>query len=101
MAISKKRLRPIVVDSHKFYWKFTEKVFVFNEADKNSLLVVDFGYYDVWLYINDKENCPPDFEPKVVTPKFVSQCIQFALQAGWTTGKMELEYKNETYRIKN
>ncbi|MEH0152578.1 hypothetical protein V6R21_00450 [Limibacter armeniacum] len=100
MAISKKGLRKIVVDNREFYWKFNEKIFVISEEDKNSLLLVDFGWYDVWLFVNDKENKSPDFEPKSVTPKFVSESITYALTQGWDNGKMEIEFKNGDYKKK-
>ena len=100
MAISKKGLRKTAVDNLKFYWKFNEKVFVISDETKNSLLIVDFGWYDVWLYANDRENRPPDFEPKSVTPKFVSESITYALNKGWDDGKMEIEFRNGDYKKK-
>ncbi|WP_417887961.1 hypothetical protein [Zunongwangia sp.] len=100
MAISKKGLRKIVVANREFYWKFNENIFVISDEAKNGLLVVDFGWYDVWLYINDKENRPPDFEPKSVTPKFVSESITYALTQGWDDRKMEIEFRNGVYKKK-
>jgi len=100
MAISKKGLRKIVVENGVFYWRFNEKVFVICEKYKNGILIVDFGWYDVWLYINDKENRLPDFEPKSVTPKFVSESIFFALSKGWKDGKMGIEFRNGSYQVK-
>ncbi len=100
MAISKKGLRKIAVDNQEFYWKFNEKIFVISDETKNSLLIVDFGWYDVWLYANDKENRPPDFEPKSVTPKFVSESITYALNQGWDDEKMEIEFRNGNYKKK-
>ncbi|XOV66019.1 MAG: hypothetical protein ACFHU9_10320 [Fluviicola sp.] len=98
MAISKKGLRKIVVENREFYWQFNEKVFVFSEEKKNSVLVIDFGWYDVWLYANDSTNKPPDFEPKVVTPDFVRSSILFALSHDWIDGKMQIEYRNGTFK---
>ena len=100
MAISKKGLRKIIVDNREFYWKFNEKIFVTSEEINNCLLIVDFGWYDVWLYVNDKENRPPDFEPKSVTSKFVSESITYALTQGWNDGKMEIEFRNRDYKRK-
>lgn len=97
MAISKKGMRNIVVDRQKFYWKFNGKIIINSDQIKNSLLIVDFGWYDVWLFVNEKDNRPPDFEPKSVTPKFVSESISFALAEGWKEGKMEIEFKNGNY----
>ena len=100
MAISKKGLRSITVKGQQFYWKFNGKVIVSSDEIKNSLLIVDFGWYDVWLYVNDKENRPPDFEPECVTPKFVSKSIMYALTQGWDDGKMEIEFRNGDYKLK-
>lgn len=100
MAISKKGLRRIIVDKREFYWKFNEKIFVMSNNSKNSSLIVDFGWYDVWLYVNDEENRPPDFEPKVVTPNFVRESIKYALKQGWDDKKMELEFRNVDFKKK-
>lgn len=100
MAISKKGLRKIVVDNRVLYWKFNEKISVVSDEAKNCLLIVDFGWYDVWLYVNDNENRPPDFELKSVTPKFVSESITYALTQGWDNGKMEIEFRNGDYKSK-
>ncbi|WP_378174094.1 hypothetical protein [Aquimarina sp. SS2-1] len=100
MAISKKGLRSITVDGQKFYWKFDGKVMVYSDQIKNGLLIVDFGWYDTWLFVNDNDNRPSDFEPKSVTPKFVSESISFALTKGWKEGKMEIEFKKGSYKKK-
>lgn len=100
MAISKKGMRTITVNGQKFYWKFRDKVIVSSSEFENSILIVDFGWFDVWLYVNDKENRPPDFEPKSVTPKFVSESISFAIAEGWREGKMELRFRNGQYNKK-
>ena len=99
MAISKKGLRKIIVENHKFYWKFSGKIIVTSEEIKNGHLTVDFCWYDIWLYVNDKENRPPDFEPKIVTPKFVSESISYALNQGWEEGKALLEFRNGNYTM--
>lgn len=101
MAISKKGLRKIVVNNSVFYWKFNEKIFVYSEEAKYRLLTVEFGWYDVWLYVNDKENRPPDYEPQKVTPKFVSDSITYALTQVWDDGKIEIEFRNGIYKKKS
>ncbi|CAM1342138.1 hypothetical protein [Tenacibaculum amylolyticum] len=98
MAISKKGFRKIVVDGSEFLWKFNKKIIVSSEQFKNSLLIIDIGWYDRWLYIDDKENKPPDFEPKSITPQFVSESIYFALTKGWKEGKMEIVFTNNEYK---
>ncbi len=100
MAISKKGLRKIIVENREFYWKFNGKIIVTSEEIKNCHLTIDFGWYDIWLYVNDKENRPPDFEPKNVTPKFVSESISNALNQGWEEGKALLEFRNGNYTMK-
>jgi len=96
MAISKKGLRKIVVEEQVFYWRFNKQIYVFKEEAENSLLIVDFGYYDLWLHVNDEQK-PPDFEPKIVTPKFVRESILFALNHGWTNGTCELVFQDNRY----
>jgi len=98
MAISKKGLRKIVVADKTYYWRFTERIWVINEEEKRTLQI-DFGWYDKWLYVNDKENRPPDFEPQTVTPKFVSSSILFAIENGWTKNNMQLSYRDGKYEI--
>jgi len=100
MAISQKKLRKITVGNQKYLWKFNGKIFVTKELNKNALLIIDFGWYDVWDYINNKEERPPDFSPSIVTPKFVSESILFSLNNNWNDGKMELIFRNNEYNIK-
>lgn len=61
-------------------------------------MIVDFGWYDVLLFVNDIDNCPPDFEPKFVTPNLVSKSISFALNEGWFERKIEIEFRNGRYK---
>lgn len=100
MAISKKGMRPITVKGKKFHWKFTGKVFVSPDENSNSLLIIDFGWYDLFDHLGSKEGMPPDFEPAAATPKFVAESIEYALNTGWKDGKMEVEYKKNVYAIK-
>ncbi|MCB9222748.1 MAG: hypothetical protein H6582_01120 [Crocinitomicaceae bacterium] len=83
MAIAKKGFRKIVVNGLPFHWKFNEKIIIAGGENGNGLLTVDFGWYDIWLYVNDQENEPPPYEPKRVTPEFVKKCIVFALSKEW------------------
>ncbi|MDR6240417.1 hypothetical protein HNQ88_003483 [Aureibacter tunicatorum] len=64
------------------------------------MLIIDLGCYDIWLYANDQESKPHGFEPKSITPKFVSKSIAYALTQGWSTDKMELEFRNGNYNKK-
>ena len=100
MAISKKGLRSIIIDGEKYYWKFKEKIIVFHSEFTNGILTIDFGFFDIWLYVNDEENRPPDFEPKSITPKFVRESVQFALRKGWKENKMEIVFRDGIYKVK-
>lgn len=79
----KRGFRKIVVDGREFSWRFKRKIQICPASNKDNKLVVDFGWYDGWLYLNDRANTPPDYEPKVVTPEFVRKAIEFALAQGW------------------
>ncbi len=98
MAIAKKGFRKIEVEGEKYAWKFNGKVFVAKERNNRSTLIIDFGWFDGWLFANDRENRPPDFYPRVATPKFVSESIQFAIEQGWGGGNMEIEFRNGEYK---
>jgi len=106
MATPKKKqgFRKIVVKNINFNWKFSGGIDVRPEINKNNKLFIDYGWFDEWLYVNDKENKPPDYKPQVVTPNFVRQSIEFALENGWNienkTGILEIEYKADNYKLK-
>ncbi|WP_375560891.1 hypothetical protein ACE193_24875 [Bernardetia sp. OM2101] len=99
MAISKKGLRTIIVNNKKYYWKFNEKVFITSEENNNCLLIIDFGWYDIWLFIHDIKNMPPNFYPQAITPKFIKESILFALENDWKKGTMKLNYKDKKYSL--
>lgn len=100
----KKGFRRIVVQDIAFNWKFHEGIDIRPDHNKNNELFIDNGWYDDWLFINDNENKPPNYQPKTVTPNFVKESIEFALKNGWNTenktGKLEIEYKVGKYNIK-
>ncbi len=100
MAISKKGLRKVVVDEKEYLWKFEGNIKIFSIEDPKNHLVVDFGWYDVWGFANDPENRPPDFEPKIVTPKFITHSIHFALENGWKNGRLEMEFRDGVFTKK-
>jgi len=99
----KRGFRAITINDKLFNWCFQGIIDVRPDNQKNNQLLIDFGYYDVWDYVNDLENRPPPFEPNIVTPKFVSQSIEKALKLGWApelkTGRTILEYKNKKYTL--
>lgn len=96
MALAKRGSRKIVVDGRQFRWKFREIISVVPEGEPTGILTIDFGWYDVWDYANSKEK-PPDFEPKLATPRFVAQGIKYAISKGWEHGKMAIKYRNGVY----
>jgi hypothetical protein len=101
MAISKKGMRPISVNNEKYHWKFTGKIFVSPDMGSNDLLIIDFGWYDFFDYVGSQiDKRPPDFEPKIATPRFVAKSIKYARNTGWKKGKLEVQYRNGIYSIK-
>ena len=99
----KRGFRPIKVENIEFKWCFQGIIDVRPGDHKDNILTIDFGWYDVWSYVNDKEKRPPEFEPKIVTPKFVSESIKFALNNGWDTAlknnRFNIIYRNRNYKI--
>lgn len=89
MALPKKKrgFRTIIVKSHAFQWNMIGHVEIRAASQKANRLMVDYGWFDEWLYINDPHNKPDAFEPKIVTPKFVQLAIEFALDHGWDMEK--------------
>lgn len=100
----KRGFRAITVNNELFNWCFQGIIDIRPNNNKNNQLLIDFGYYDGFDYVNEpKENRPPPFEPKIVTPKFVSQSIENALKLGWdielNTGRTVVEYRNKEYTL--
>lgn len=93
-SVSLKGFRKITVDNSIYFWKFDRRIIIVNQSIKNSYLTVDIGWFDEWLYVNDKESKPPEFEIKKVTPKFVAKCIRYALSNQWSEGKMDIVFRN-------
>ncbi|WP_298520920.1 hypothetical protein [uncultured Kordia sp.] len=106
MAIPQKRqgFRKITVMGIIFNWKFSGGVDVRPVSNKDNKLFIDYGWYDDWLYVHNKENKPPDYEPQIVTPNFVRKSIEFAIENGWNTenktGKFDIMYKDGKYKLK-
>ena len=100
MALPKKKngFRSITVNGAGYNWKFEKKIDIRPKTNKNNKLIVDFGWYDVWLFVNDKENEPLEYEPKKVTPAFVRKSIIEAIKLGWNSdglkGEFNLRYKD-------
>jgi len=101
----KRGFRKIRVNDIDFNWSFSGEINIRPANNRNNQLVVDFGWYDVWLFVNDPENVPPPYEPKVITPLFVRECILFAMDNKWDiekrVDKFEVLYRKGTLSIKS
>ncbi|MGV0919041.1 hypothetical protein ACTS94_01430 [Empedobacter falsenii] len=93
--------RKIVVNEIGFHWMFHHIIKIRPDHQRQNKLDIDFGYYDSWLFVNDKENEPADYEPKVITPAFIRKCIEEAINMGWNpdlkSGLFKLKYHNKTF----
>ena len=100
--MSSRGFRKIVVKEQSYKWRFQARIQICPEGLYNNKLEIDFGYYDVWLYMNDWENRPADYEPKIITPAFVSTCIVEALNLGWNPslkhGLFKVIYREQTFK---
>jgi hypothetical protein len=95
-----KGYRAITVGTRRFRWRFDERVIVVPESlSGRQVLEVDFGWFDSWLYANNRANMPPEFTPQIATPAFVASAIAFALGNGWSTdvrgGRFLLKYNRD------
>ncbi|WP_168801901.1 hypothetical protein [Empedobacter tilapiae] len=52
--------RKIVVNEMDFNWLFHNIIKIRPDNQRQNKLEINFGYYDSWLYVNDKENKPGD-----------------------------------------
>lgn len=104
MAKPKKKrgFRKIKVEGQDFNWRFSGQIDVRPEGKKNNKLLIEFGWYDVWLLVGDP-NKSPDSASKQITPKFVSESIKFAMANGWDTSKahsqFQLNFKEKKYSV--
>ncbi|MCL9805502.1 hypothetical protein NAT51_08210 [Flavobacterium amniphilum] len=93
----KKGFRKIIVGNTEYNWRFSGIVEIRPKQNVSNKLEIDMGHFDPWLYVNDLENKPDDFEPKTVTPGFVKKCIEAAISSGWDIGTknthLKLSYK--------
>lgn len=85
MALPQKKrgFRKIVIDEKVFNWRFNSQLEICPAAYKDNKVIVDFGWFDSWLYVNDKSGIPSKYDPKIVTPSFVRKAIEFALVHDW------------------
>lgn len=97
-----KGFRIIEVENKRFWWKFSGGVDIRPEGNLSNKLMVNFGWYDVWACVNDN-NKPEDYEPKIITPKFIRQAIIFGLMNDWDISSkhkvVNIGYRNRTFVI--
>jgi len=105
MSIPQKQrgFRKIVVDGKAFSWRLNARIEVCPASCKGNKLVVDFGWFDPFLYMNDKSAAPPDYDPRIVTPSFVRKAIEFALSHNWDiaakTGITKVSYRDNQFNL--
>jgi hypothetical protein len=105
MALPQKKrgFRKIVIDDKAFNWRFNSQLEVCPAACKDNKVIVDFGWFDSWLYVNDKSGIPPKYDPKIVTPSFVRKAIEFALVHDWditaSIGVTKVIYRDTQFSI--
>jgi hypothetical protein len=97
--------RNLTFDNQQFRWCFVTQA-------KNSLLKLQGsssasqqaiftlqGWRDLWLSIGETDALPN--EPKIITAKFASQAVAFALQNGWkpeeSGSAIHFEYKDGNF----
>ena len=99
----KRGFRKIVIDGKEFNWRFISQIEVCPASYKANKLIVDFGWFDSLLYMNDKLTSPPDYDPKIVTPSFIRKAIEFALRHNWDitgkTGVTKVIYRDNQFNI--
>jgi hypothetical protein len=95
--ISKKKngFRKIIIEDKIYNWRFENIIQIRPSENRNNKLEIDFGWFDNWLFINDKENESENYEPKIVTPSFIKKSIENAIKLGWN-----IEDKNLLFKIK-
>lgn len=90
-------LRSIAVEGRWFHWRFDERLVVVAKGRSGSVLYVEWGWRD-W-----SEPEGPGPEPRIVTPRFVSEAIAFALARGWQPemagAPLRLEYDTDGFRV--
>jgi hypothetical protein len=107
MGLPKKKrgFRIITIDSKKFNWRFAGEIDIRPEQQKDNRLLIDFGWFDEWLYVDNKASRPPDYEIKIVTPEFVRRAVLYALENNWDITKnrqtLKMVYRNGQFGTLN
>ena len=99
----KKGFRKITIENKIYNWRFTGSIQIRPNDNQNNKLDIDFGWYDEWLFMNDKENEPENYEPKIVTPNFIEKSIKNAIKLGWNVEDknihLKIKYRNKIFTI--
>ena len=97
----KRGFRKIAIDGRQFNWRFNSQIEICPVSSKDNKLVVDFGWFDAWLFVNDESSRPPDYNPKIVTPAFAREAIEFGLSQHWDVeqkvGVTEIIYRDNQF----
>ena len=105
--ISKKKngFRKITIENEIYNWRFSGIIEIRPNENQSNKLEIDFGWFDEWLFLNDKVNRPEEFEPKIVTPNFVKKSIINARKFNWNTKEknifLRLKYRNGIFEVEN
>jgi len=101
----KRGFRKIVIDGKEFSWRFNSQIEINPSASKANKLLVDFGWLDPFLSVNNKSASPPENNPARATPSLTKQAIEFALKNNWDvtkrTGVMKIVYMDSLFILSN
>ena len=104
MILKKKNgFRKITIEKEIYNWRFSGIIEIRPNENQSNKLEIDFGWFDEWLYLNDKVNKPEEFEPKIITPNFVKKAITNAKKLNWDTKEKNilimLKYRNGIFEV--
>lgn len=98
----KKGFRKIVIQNQAFNWRLGRLIDVRPDSRKANQLNVDFEWSDDYYYYKEVKDVP-NFEPTKITPKFVSEAIEYALENGWNTsekhGVFHIKYRDKKFEV--
>ncbi len=79
----KRGFRKIVIDGKEFNWRFNALIEVCPASNKANKLIVDIGWVDPFLHMNEKLTSTLDYDPGIISPAFIRKAIEFALIHNW------------------
>ncbi len=96
MALPKKRrgFRKIIVNNIIYNWRFCSHIDIRPNENKNNRLLIDVGWYDIWL-VNKPESKPKNTFPQNITPKLIERLINESIKIGW-----DIKNNNQTFILK-